>query len=110
MFQYATYRNPDNFRDADEFRPERWLPASHPLYDARYESDNKAAFKPFSFGPRDCIGKNLAYFEMHLVACRLLYSFDVELLPGQDDWIDRQKSIVVWEKPPLNVRLRPRKV
>jgi aspirochlorine biosynthesis cytochrome P450 monooxygenase len=46
---------------------------------------------------------------MHLVACRLLYCFDIEVLPGQDDWIDRQKALVVWIKPPLNVKLTPRK-
>ena len=49
--QYAAFRSPTNFRDPDNFAPERWLG------DPRYEGDNRAAFHPFSFGPRNCIGQ-----------------------------------------------------
>ena len=105
---WASQRSPLNFRDAENFVPERWLPKTHPLYDARYESDNKGAFRPFSAGPRDCIGKNLAYAEVRLVITRLLWNFDYELAEGQDGWLDHQRVYNTYEKGPLLVRLRPR--
>ncbi|ETS85182.1 hypothetical protein PFICI_03207 [Pestalotiopsis fici W106-1] len=109
VYQWATFRNPDNFANPDSFVPERWLPASHPLYDPIYSNDDKAVFKPFSFGSRDCIGKNLAYSEMRVVAARLLYRFDYELAPGQEKWHESQHTFVVWSKGALNIHLRPRK-
>lgn len=63
-------------------------------------------FKPFSHGPRDCIGKNLAFSEMRLIICRLLHRFNIELVPGQDGWHDNQKIFGIWQKEPLYIRLR----
>lgn len=108
---YAAGRSPAHFNLPDEFRPERWLPATHPLHDAtgRFESDNKGAMKPFSAGPRDCVGKNLAYAEMRVVVSLLLWNFDFEALPGQDDWLTKQKVYnSVWAKGPLMVQWTPR--
>jgi len=95
--------------DPDAFRPERWLQPSHPLYETRYARDNRTVFKPFSFGPRDCIGKSLAYAEVRIFVARLVLRFDWELLPGQEDWMSKQKTSVTWEKGPLMVRFRESK-
>lgn len=108
IFQWATHHSSRNFTDPDLFKPQRFLPATHPLYEERYAADNKAAFKPFSAGPRDCIGKNLAYAEMRLVMARLLWNFDVESVEGQDDWISQQRTFSVYSKGPLMVHLKPR--
>ncbi|KAJ6440606.1 penicillin-binding protein [Purpureocillium lavendulum] len=110
VYQWATFRNPNNFAEPNAFLPERWLTKSHPRYDERFDGDNRAVFKPFSHGSRDCIGKNLAQAEMRYIIARLLYRFDIELESGQDDWHEKQRTFVVWEKGPLNVRLRPRTV
>ncbi|KAK9425476.1 putative Isotrichodermin C-15 hydroxylase [Seiridium unicorne] len=107
IYQWPTHHSPRNFADPEKFAPERWLPVKHPLYDPKYSMDNKAACKPFSYGPRDCIGKNLAYSEMRLVIARMLWNFDLELLPGQDDWVSRQKVFIVYNKGPLMIRLKP---
>ncbi|ATY64628.1 cytochrome P450 3A17 [Cordyceps militaris] len=107
VHQWATFRNPDNFLLPDQFLPERWLPASHPKYDGRFANDNKSVFKPFSHGPRDCIGKNLAYAEMRLFAARILRAFDVRI-EGQEDWQDKQRMFGLWEKVPLNVQMKSR--
>ncbi|KAK1981748.1 cytochrome P450 [Colletotrichum cereale] len=104
VYPWATFRNPDNFVDPDSFRPERWLSPSHPRFDERYANDNRACFKPFSYGPRDCIGKNLAYSEMRLLISRILYRFDYNLLPGQERWHDSQNSFLIWNKSPLKVQ------
>ncbi|KAF6798079.1 hypothetical protein CSOJ01_12856 [Colletotrichum sojae] len=108
--QVSTMRNPANFVDPESWRPERWLPKSHPLYDPRFEADNKAAFKPFSHGPRDCAGKNLAYSEMRLIICKVLHRLDFELVGGQERWYADKHVWSVWEKKPLHVRFRPRVV
>ncbi|TLS22254.1 uncharacterized protein PpBr36_10073 [Pyricularia pennisetigena] len=111
IYQNATYHNPDNFVDPDSFRPQRFLPPTHPMHDARLAAgSNMAAFKPFSYGPRDCLGKNLAYAEMNLVASRLLLRFDVELAEGtSEDWLDSQLSFVIWEKGDLMLKLTERR-
>ncbi|RDA92893.1 hypothetical protein CP533_3867 [Ophiocordyceps camponoti-saundersi (nom. inval.)] len=105
VYQWATFHNPNNFLEPDSFIPERWLSKSHPRYQERFATDNRAVFKPFSFGPRDCIGRNLAMFEMRLIACRLLCRFDFELEPGQDSWQEDQKTFDMWRKTPLRLRL-----
>ncbi|KAF9873382.1 cytochrome P450 [Colletotrichum karsti] len=108
VYQWATHHSPRNFTDPESFKPQRFLTEKHPLYDPRYSNDNKASFRPFASGPRDCIGKNLAYAEMRLVVARLLWSFDLEIEKGQDDWITSQAVFVVYDKGPLMIRLRPR--
>ncbi|KAG8159072.1 hypothetical protein KVR01_010733 [Diaporthe batatas] len=110
IFQLATYRNPDNFYDPDNMRPERWLPSNHKLYNPVFANDNKASFHPFSFGVRDCLGKNLAYSELRVAIARFLFRFDFELAPGEETWMDRSQVLVIWEKPPLMVKLTERKL
>ncbi|KAJ1324072.1 aspirochlorine biosynthesis cytochrome P450 monooxygenase [Microdochium nivale] len=106
----ASYRNPEYFKDPNFFVPERWLDASHPLHDSQYESDRKDIFRPFSAGSRDCIGKNLAYAEMRTILARLLFCFEFEILPGQDDWISKQRSMpLLWIKEGFEVRATLRK-
>ncbi|KAM3547354.1 hypothetical protein MY1884_009604, partial [Beauveria asiatica] len=92
---------PGNFHLPEQFLPERWLPASHPRYEARFANDSRAVFKPFSHGPRDCIGKNLAYAEMRLLAARMLRTFEVTI-EGQSEWQSKQRMFGLWEKIPLN--------
>ncbi|KAK1974950.1 cytochrome P450 [Colletotrichum cereale] len=106
--QVATMRNRGNFIDAESWCPQRWLPKTHPLYGPRFEDDNKAAFKPFSYGPRDCAGKNLAYSEMRLMICKILHRLDFELVEGQERWYADKHVWSVWEKQPLELRFRPR--
>ncbi|KLU88227.1 hypothetical protein MAPG_07214 [Magnaporthiopsis poae ATCC 64411] len=111
VYASASFRNPDSFVDPLTFRPERFLPADHPMYNERYALGNaRAYFKPFSHGPRDCIGKNLAYAEMRLVASRILLRFDIDEAEGTgDDWLDNQRTFTAWEKPQLWVTLHERK-
>ncbi|KAH8430180.1 cytochrome P450 [Aspergillus melleus] len=107
VYQWAAYHSEENFCEPDSFNPERWLPQDHPYYDDRFSTDNKAAFKPFSTGSRDCIGKNLAYAEMRLIMSRLLLNFDLELVKGYEHWDETQRIYFIWEKGPLMIKLTP---
>ncbi|KAI1506410.1 cytochrome P450 [Biscogniauxia marginata] len=56
--------------DADEFRPERW---------ENVTPRQKNAFIPFSYGPRACVGRNVAEMEMKMIAATWVRRFDVFL-------------------------------
>lgn len=102
----SCYRSSWNFEDAMSFRPERWLRASGK--DA-CPDDNFGAFQPFSFGPRSCLGKNLARAEMSLLLARILWRFDLELVETEEglSWLDKQRIWGFWQKPALLCRLTP---
>ncbi|KAL5353083.1 hypothetical protein ACLOAV_001113 [Pseudogymnoascus australis] len=97
---WATYRSEANFKEPNSFIPERFLD------DPRFASDNKQALQPFSLGPRNCIGRNLAYAEMRLILAQVLWNFDMKLATKSDNWAD-QKIFALWQKEPLYVKLTP---
>ncbi|PLB47616.1 benzoate 4-monooxygenase cytochrome P450 [Aspergillus steynii IBT 23096] len=97
---FSTYRASRNFHRPGDFVPERWL-VDRP---AEFENDARDAFQPFSFGPRNCLGRNLAWAEMRMVAVRLLLGFDLSLV-GCERW-DEQRIWGFWVKTPLWVQLR----
>ncbi|GAM91553.1 hypothetical protein ANO11243_096050 [Dothideomycetidae sp. 11243] len=101
MSQHASYNSPSNFTEPDYFDPQRWLG------DAKYKDDNRATFSPFSFGPRNCIGRNLAYAETRMIFAKLVLAYDMQLEPGMSTWLDHCTVGALWFKPPLMVRLTP---
>jgi benzoate 4-monooxygenase len=56
--------------DAEDFRPERWETAT---------DRQKNAFIPFSYGPRACIGRNIAEMELKLIVAAWVRRYDVHL-------------------------------
>ena len=48
---WSAYQSATNFRNPQEFAPERWLGDPH------YANDDRAACQPFLLGPRGCLGK-----------------------------------------------------
>lgn len=95
---YSLHRDPRYFSPLpDTFWPDRWLsevelasafpsPLTEPtktLNNVRVVLD-RTAFTPFSFGPSNCVGKNLAIQEIRMVVCLMLQSFDMRLAEGYD--------------------------
>ena len=62
---WSASHNPRNFRNPDDFIPERWI-------GDEYASDVKDAMQPFSLGPRNCLGKKWV--------CPNLYTFLLTVL------------------------------
>lgn len=56
--------------DAEDFRPERW----ETVTDAQ-----KNAFIPFSYGPRACVGRNVAEMELALIVSTVFRRYAFEL-------------------------------
>jgi cytochrome P450 len=73
------------YGDANIFRPERWIPSSHPdtLNPEADVQKLRQCFHPFSIGPMNCAGQNLAMLELLLVSARTIWRTDLRLASGQ---------------------------
>lgn len=60
--------------DAEEYRPERW---------ENVTTRQKNAFIPFSYGPRSCVGRNVAEMEMKLILATWARRYSVKLRQGE---------------------------
>lgn len=50
---------------------------------------------------------SLAYSELRIILAKVLYNFDLSLVPESVGW-DKQKVFLLWEKRKLMVRLKER--
>jgi cytochrome P450 len=79
------HRNPKYWKDPHSFIPERWLVGpDHPLYPI------KGAWRPFEFGPRNCLGQTLAVMELKVVLAMTIRDFNIT--PGYDEWDEQRGS------------------
>lgn len=101
--QYSTHRSDSNFVDALSFHPERWLANPDPTF----AKDDREALQPFSQGPRNCLGKWLAYAEMYSIMARIVYNFEMSPGANTDNWLDQQ-VFLFWQKGPLWIKMTPR--
>lgn len=56
--------------DVEEFKSERWLSLNE---------RQKMAFNPFSYGPRACVGQNVAIMELQIILVTMFRRYDFEL-------------------------------
>ncbi|KAI1083821.1 putative cytochrome P450 [Whalleya microplaca] len=101
---WAMNHSDENWKDPWVFRPERFLKSPEEAAEA---GDKLEALQAFNVGPRNCIGRNLAYAEMRMILARIVYDFDMKLADESQRWIERQKSFSLWERIPLYVQLTP---
>lgn len=75
----AIHREPLYWPQPDAFIPERWLVSEgsplHPI---------KGAWRPFEWGPRNCIGQELALLELKIVMVMTLREFNI--MAAYDEW------------------------
>lgn len=72
-------RHPDYWKDADAFIPDRWLVGpDDPLYPV------KGAWRPFEFGPRNCVGQTLVILDVKIALVMTIREFDIH--PAYDEW------------------------
>lgn len=106
---HSVHRNSSHFSPSpDEFLPARWLLSKSS--DLKLLSHNTDAFIPFSFGPENCIGKNLARKEMMMTISLLMQKLDFRFADGFDweAWPRKLKDYFVYSREPLMVMATPR--
>jgi cytochrome P450 len=92
---FASSMSATNFRDPWKFDPERWLGMN--------EGDVLEASQPFSIGTRGCLGRSLAWLELHTTLAKLHWKLDLAMLSNDDelDWHRDVRMHLLWKKPPL---------
>ncbi|TGJ86269.1 hypothetical protein E0Z10_g2471 [Xylaria hypoxylon] len=105
---FTTLRSDRYFHDPLEYHPQRWLAPEHPKYEHRFSQDNLKSMFPFLLGPRMCPGRESAWIQLRLFLAKVLWTFDLELVKGQDLLFDRDFSVfTMWDKPEMRVRFIP---
>ncbi|KAI1373215.1 cytochrome P450 ClCP1 [Hypoxylon crocopeplum] len=101
VWQFAINHDPNFWTKPYTFAPERFMG------DPAFKTDQLDAMQPFSIGPRNCIGRNLAYAEMRLILAKIIYNFDMSIDDGSRGWLENQKAGNLWHKPALNIYMKP---
>ena len=86
-------RNKRFFPQPLQFIPERFIPSQTPFPEAElFRPSGKNAYQPFSIGPRNCIGQELAMIEAKIILALTAREIDFVLeYPGEE--ADPQPSI-----------------
>jgi cytochrome P450 len=98
---WGASRSSTNFIRPTEFIPERWMGAPE------FKDDKRKVAQPFSVGPRNCLGQNLAWLELKIILARVIWNFDLELCEESRRWMERQKFYIVAERSELMIRVKP---
>ncbi|RMZ73258.1 cytochrome P450 monooxygenase [Pyrenophora seminiperda CCB06] len=89
---WVASRSPLNFTEPDQFRPQRWFS------EGKYAQDKLHASRPFGYGPKSCLGQNMAEFEVNLIFSHLLFNFDMELAQEPEHAEDNRKWVTAPDK------------
>ncbi|KAK1416366.1 hypothetical protein QVD17_32157 [Tagetes erecta] len=84
-------------KDCRDFQPERWL------RDKRFTSESAYKFPAFNGGPRLCLGKDFAYYQMKFVAASILYRYKVMVV--EDHLVAPKLALTMYMKHGLKVKL-----
>jgi cytochrome P450 len=96
---YATARDPEVFPDPETYEPDRWTNAT---------AEMRLMSRPFSIGPRNCIGRHLALIGLYVTVSRVLQLFDISTdssmteekmrLKDQGVYSPWDETLLVWVK------------
>lgn len=87
-------------RDCREYKPERWL------RDGRFMSESAYKFTAFNGGPRLCLGKDFAYYQMKFAAASILYRYHVKVV--EEHLVVPKMALTMYMKYGLKVKLSRR--
>ena len=86
MLNWVRHRNKDLWgSDADIFNPHRQFKDSEIWSYKGFGTTNVSSdrFSPFTYSPRNCIGKNFSHMEMRLILLYLFKDYDFQLTKEQ---------------------------
>lgn len=112
---YPLHRDPRYFSpEPESFLPERWLKypcsVSPQFRQLGPFIHNTSAFIPFSYGPHNCVGKQIACRQLRYVVCLMMRRFEIEFARGfcPTGWAEKACDRLVLSTDPLPVVLTPR--
>jgi cytochrome P450 len=83
---YEAHRLPEFWPDPERFNPARFLPE-------QVKERPRHAYLPFGFGPRQCIGRDLAMMIIRLVLAMIIQNYEIFLAPGYQMKRDAQLTL-----------------
>ncbi|KAL0407091.1 UNVERIFIED_CONTAM: Alkane hydroxylase MAH1 [Sesamum latifolium] len=85
-------------KDRLEFRPERWISPGGGI-----KQVPSFKFPAFNSGPRTCLGKEMAFIQLKMLAAAIIYHFQVQVV--EDHPVSPRNSVMLKPKHGLSVRL-----
>ena len=88
ILHHVLQRNPQYWKDPDAFIPDRWLVGPEdPYYPV------KGAWRPFEFGPRNCVGQTLVTLDVRVALVMTVREFDIRDAYEEWDSVHPMKEI-----------------
>lgn len=84
-------------KDCREFKPERWLK------DGKFMSESAYKFTAFNGGPRLCLGKDFAYYQMKYVAASIICRYHVKVV--ENHIVEPKIALTMYMKHGIKVGL-----
>lgn len=88
-------------KDCLDFKPERWITDQGEI---KHEPSYK--FTAFNAGPRTCLGKDMTFVQMKIVAACIIFHYKIQLVEGQS--ICPSDSVILHMMNGLKVRVTRR--
>lgn len=88
-------------KDCNEFDPERWISER-----GRIKHEPSYKFPAFNAGPRTCLGKEMSFVQMKMVAATIIHNYHIHVVEGHP--IAPKDSIILQMKDGLMVRISKR--
>ncbi|KAG8386622.1 hypothetical protein BUALT_Bualt03G0167600 [Buddleja alternifolia] len=85
-------------KDCLEFKPGRWISEM-----GRIKNEPSFKFTAFNAGPRSCLGKEMSFIQMKIVAAAIISRFKIEVLEGNP--VSPSTSVVLHMKHGLKVKV-----
>jgi cytochrome P450 len=103
MAMIAIFKDPKNFPEPEEFRPERFDPDSE-------ENRNRPPYSyfPFGIGPRTCIGYKFAMMEAKMALIQIYRHFRLRRSPLMEHPLALQFGMIVRPKNGVIVHVQHR--
>ncbi len=96
----AAGRDPEVYRESEEFLPERWLDKSKEI--------SSLPMIDFGSGSHRCLGEHLSMLEATMMLALLLRYFDWELVNGRSSVQQLQQNLLIYPSDRMPVRFRLR--
>ncbi|XP_031117541.1 alkane hydroxylase MAH1-like [Ipomoea triloba] len=87
--------------DCMEFKPERWISGK-----GRIKHEPSYKFPAFNAGPRTCLGKEMSFVQMKMIAAIILHHYEFQVVDSHS--VSPSDSIIIQAKHGLKVKFTKR--